>query len=83
MHPEPFFNTEQGFFIMQENITFRNKERVVEVRSDAGKLLYIKTKEGYELKCPRSKEISMMDYQAMLADCLLHLGHAAVKKFLH
>jgi len=54
---------------MRERIVTRNNQKVVEVRSDAGKLLYIKTKEGYELKCPRSKEICLVTYEQMLSDC--------------
>jgi hypothetical protein len=59
---------------MQEKIVTRNGERITEVRSDAGKLLYIKTREGYELKCPRSKQICLVSYEQMLADCSSCLG---------
>jgi len=59
---------------MQEKIIIRNGEKITEVRSDAGKLLYIKTKEGYELKCPRSKQICMVSYEQMLSDCSRCLG---------
>lgn len=54
---------------MREKIVVRNGEKVTEVRSDAGKLLYIKTKAGYELKCPRSKQICLVTYEQMLSDC--------------
>jgi len=54
---------------MQERIVTRNGEKVTEVRSDVGKLLYIKTKRGYELKCPRSKQICLVSYEQMLSDC--------------
>ena len=53
---------------MQERIIIRNGEKITEVRSDAGKLLYIKTKDGYELKCPRSKQICLVRYEEMLSD---------------
>lgn len=53
---------------MQEKIIIRNGEKITEVRSDVGKLLYIKTKEGYELKCPRSKQICLVRYEEMLSD---------------
>jgi len=53
---------------MQEKIVIRNGEKITEVRSDAGKLLYIKTKEGYELKCPRSKQICLVRYEEILSD---------------
>ena len=54
---------------MKEKIIHRGKEKVIEVRSDAGKLLFVKTKEGYELKCPRSKQICLVKYENMLSDC--------------
>ncbi len=59
---------------MKEKKIIRNGTKVVEVRSDAGKLLYIKTKAGYELKCPRSKQICLVRYEDMLSDCLQCLG---------
>jgi len=55
---------------MKEKIITRNGEKVIEVRSDAGKLLYVKTKKGYELKCPRSKQICLVQYEQMLSDCM-------------
>ena len=55
---------------MKENKVIRNGEEVVEVRSDGGKLLYIKTKAGYEMKCPRTKNICVVGYDQMLFDCL-------------
>ena len=59
---------------MQEKTVIRNGVKVIEVRSAAGKLLYIKTKEGYELKCPRSKQICLIRYEDMISDCLQCLG---------
>ncbi len=59
---------------MKEKIITRNGEKITEVRSDAGKLLYIKTREGYELKCPRSKQICLVPYEQMLSDCSSCLG---------
>lgn len=55
---------------MKEKTIVRNGEQVTEVRSHAGKLLYVKTKEGYEIKCPRSKQICLIRYEAMFRDCL-------------
>ena len=55
---------------MNERISERNGEKVVEVRSDGGKLLFVKTKLGYELKCPRTKQICLVKYEEMIADCL-------------
>ena len=58
---------------MQERTAIRQGEKIVEVRSDVGKLLYVKTKKGYEFKCPRSKQICVIAYEAMIADCLICL----------
>ena len=55
---------------MIENTVFRNGEKIVEVRSEGGKLLYVKTQEGYEMKCPRTKQICVIKYNQMLFDCL-------------
>ncbi len=55
---------------MKEKIIERNGEQAVEVRSEAGKLLFVKTKSGYELKCPRSKQICLVTYEHMLSDCI-------------
>lgn len=55
---------------MIEKVTIRGAARVTEVRSDGGKLLYIKTAEGYEMKCPRTKQICLVRYEDMLGDCL-------------
>ncbi len=54
---------------MQERITEKNGERVTEVRSEGGKLLFIKTKSGYEMKCPRTKKICLVKYEEMIRDC--------------
>ena len=59
---------------MKEKIVLRNKEKVVEVRSDGGKLLFVKTKEGYEMKCPRTKQICLIRYELIIKDCLSCLG---------
>lgn len=66
---------------MLEKKIIRNGVKVIEVRSDAGKLLYIKTKEGYELKCPRSKQICLVRYEDMLSDCLQCLGEDGKAQF--
>lgn len=55
---------------MKDKTIKRGLERVVEVRSEAGKLLFIKTKRGYELKCPRSKKLCLISYEKMLYDCI-------------
>lgn len=54
---------------MIEKVIEKNGEKIVEVRSDGGKLLFVKTKRGYEMKCPRTKEICVVKYEEMLADC--------------
>ena len=56
-------------FLMKKLITKRGAEEITEVRSDGGKLLFIKTKEGYEMKCPRTKKICLVKYEEMLKDC--------------
>ena len=55
---------------MKEITVTRGGRKVVEVRSDGGKLLYVKTKDGYEMKCPRTKKICVVGYNQMLFDCL-------------
>lgn len=55
---------------MKETVVYRNGEKVIEVRSDGGKLLFVKTKAGYEMKCPRTKQICLVEYQEMMKDCL-------------
>jgi len=54
---------------MNEKVVSRNGENVIEVRSDGGRLLFIKTKKGYEIKCPRTKKICLVKYEHMLEDC--------------
>lgn len=55
---------------MIEKQVIRQGRKVIEVRSDGGKLLYVKTPEGYEMKCPRTKQICLVRYEQMLSDCL-------------
>jgi hypothetical protein len=55
---------------MIEKAIEKNGEKIVEVRSDGGKLLFIKTKQGYEMKCPRTKKICLVSYKEMYSDCL-------------
>ena len=55
---------------MLEKVKHRNGVRIIEVRSDAGKLMYIKTPEGYEMKCPRSKEMCLIPYEKIMTDCI-------------
>lgn len=63
---------------MIEKIIERNGEAVTEVRSDGGKLLFIKTKYGYEMKCPRTKQICLVRYEEMMSDCLGCLNDAGI-----
>ena len=67
---------------MIEKTVIKNGQKVIEVRSDAGKLLYLKTKTGYELKCPRSKQVCLVRYEDMLSDCLKCLGDDAKRKII-
>ena len=55
---------------MIEKAVNRNGEEVIEVRSEAGKLLFIKTPRGYEIKCPRTKKVCLVKYEEMITDCL-------------
>lgn len=55
---------------MIKKIVERNGEKVEEVRSDGGKLLFVKTSQGYEMKCPRTKQICLVSYKEMMSDCL-------------
>jgi hypothetical protein len=59
-----------GFIFMIKKVVTRNGEKVTEVRSEAGKLLLVKTKKGYELKCPLTKKVCLIKYEEMLSDCL-------------
>lgn len=56
--------------MMIEKTVYRDGEKIVEVRSEGGKLLYRKTQEGYEMKCPRTKKVCIVGYDQMLFDCL-------------
>jgi phage FluMu protein Com len=72
---------------MIEKEVIRKGKKVIEVRSDGGKLLYVKTSEGYEIKCPRTKQICVIRYEDMLSDCLKCLEeadptHPLLQKFL-
>ena len=55
--------------MIEKNVN-RNGEKVTEVRSEAGKLLFIKTPKGYEIKCPRTKQICLVKYEVMITDCI-------------
>ena len=55
---------------LNERIVLKDGKKVIEVRSEGGKLLFVKTKEGYEMKCPRTKKICLVKYEEMIADCL-------------
>lgn len=46
----------------------RDGEKVIQGRSREGKLLIEKTREGYELKCPRSKEVYLITYEEMITE---------------
>ena len=66
---------------MIERIIERDGEKVVQVRSRGGKLLFVKTKEGYEIKCPRTKQVCVIKYKEMLKDCLKCLNDCSVNEY--
>lgn len=56
---------------MIKKVTFRNGEKVIEMRSDGGKLLFIKTKKGYEHIHPVVLMIGPVSVHIMVClDCL-------------
>ena len=65
---------------MIERIIERDGEKVVQVRSEGGKLLFVKTKEGYEIKCPRTKQVCVIKYREMLVDCLRCLNDCSIQE---
>jgi len=66
----PYFLKVWVLLFMIEKVVEKNGKKVTEVRSDAGKLLFIKTPKGYEIKCARTKQICLVKYEEMIADCL-------------
>lgn len=65
---------------MKELKVVRDGKEVIEVRSHGGKLLYIKTSEGYEMMCPRTKQICLVKYQDMYSDCYKNLKNLSMEK---
>ena len=53
-----------------ERTVCRDGRIEIEVRSPGGKLLYKKTDRGYEIKCPRTKQVCVIPYEHILEDCL-------------
>lgn len=51
-----------------QNVIDRRGETVIQGRSKEGKLLIEKTREGYELKCPRSKVVYLITYEEMFTE---------------
>ncbi len=41
-----------------------------QIRCDCGKLYLVKTKLGYEFKCPRCKRICLLKYEQLIVDYL-------------
>lgn len=39
-----------------------------QVRCECGKLYLVKTKDGYEFKCPRCKRIHLLEYKEVIVD---------------
>ncbi len=55
---------------MIEKVIEKNGEKIIEVRSEAGNLLLVKTKQGYEIKCPQTQKDCLISYKEMISDCL-------------
>lgn len=55
---------------LEEKKIERAGKQVIQCRSQQGKLLIEKTAEGYELKCPRSKEVYLIPYEQMIVEYL-------------
>lgn len=49
----------------------KQKKNVNQIRCDCGKLCLIKTKDGYEFKCPRCKRIHLLKYERLIVDYLV------------
>lgn len=83
---------EMGFFVLHkvslmakklvEKYISINGKALIQGRSEEGKLLVVKTDEGYELKCPRSKEVYLIPYEQMVLEYLIHGDNQARKKLL-
>jgi phage FluMu protein Com len=58
------------FYKLIEKIIERDGKKVIQGRSQAGKLLLEKTERGYELKCPRSKKVYLITYEEMILEYL-------------
>ena len=54
---------------MIEKLSNQNKKSA-QVRCHCGKLYLVKTKDGYEFKCPRCKRIYLLAYERLIADYL-------------
>ena len=63
---------------MIEQVVERDGQKIIQVRSNGGKLLFVKTKVGYEIKCPRTKQICVIKYKEMLMDCLQCLDESSM-----
>ena len=53
----------------QESISAELKRIQADVPQLFRDLLFVKTKIGYEMKCPRTKKICLVKYEEMLRDC--------------
>ncbi len=67
---------------MKSKVVEKDGKKVTEVRSDGGKLLFIKTSAGYEMKCPRTKKICLVKYEEMIKDCFSCLDGDLSEEFL-
>ena len=48
----------------------KNKKNVDQIRCDCGRLCLVKTKDGYEFKCPRCKRIHLLRYEELIVNYL-------------
>jgi phage FluMu protein Com len=51
---------------MENNENKRNNQ----LRCECGRLYLVKTKEGYEFKCPRCKRVQVLKYEDLIVDYL-------------
>ena len=59
-----------GRMISKCNGTRFKSKHPNEVRCDCGRLYLVKTKDGYEFKCPRCKRIHLLKYEELIVTYL-------------
>ena len=48
----------------------QKEKRANQIRCDCGRLCLVKTKDGYEFKCPRCKRIHLLRYEELIVNYL-------------